>query len=73
MSIKLVRKKRERSQINKIRNEEGVQSTPQKYIRTISDCCEQLDDEKMSNLEEMDNSEKGQPPKMEPGRNRKHQ
>ena len=28
---RLIKKKRERTQINKIRNENGVQQTPQKY------------------------------------------
>ena len=52
---RLIKKKRERTQISKIRNEKGEATTDSKEIpRIITDCCEQLYANKMDNLEEMD-------------------
>ena len=47
--------KREKNQINKIRNEKGEVTTDNAEIqRIIRDCYEQLHGNKMDNLEEMD-------------------
>ena len=52
---RLIKKKRERTQISKIRNEKGEATTDSKEIpRIIRDNCEQLYARKMDNLEEMD-------------------
>ena len=49
------RKKREKNQINKIRNEkEEVTADNAEIQRTVRDCYEQLYGNKMDNLEEMD-------------------
>ena len=49
------RKKREKNQINKIRNEKGEVTTDNAEIqRILRDCNEQLYGNKMDNLEEMD-------------------
>ena len=51
----LVRKKREKNQINKIKNERGEVATVSGEIqRSIRDYYEQLHGNKMDNLEEMD-------------------
>ena len=52
---RLIKKKREKNQINKIRNEKGEITTDNAEIqRILRDCCEQLYGNKMDNLEEMD-------------------
>ena len=52
---RLIKKKREKNQINKIRNEKGEVITDNAEIqRAIRDSYEQLYGYKMNNLEEMD-------------------
>ena len=52
---RVIKKKKERNQINKIRNENGEIMTDNTEIqRIIRDCYQQLYDNKMDNLEEMD-------------------
>ena len=51
---RLIKKKSEKNQINKIRNEKGEVKTDNAEIqRIIRDYCERLYDNKMDNLEEM--------------------
>ena len=53
--IKEKKKKREKNQINKIRNEKGKVTTGNtEILRIIRDCYEQLYGNKIDNLEEMD-------------------
>ena len=52
---RLIKKKRQKTQINKIRNEKGVVTTDTAEIQSIlRDYCKQLFANKMDNLEEMD-------------------
>ena len=54
-SARLVKKKREKNQVNKIRNEKGEVTTGNAEIqRIIRDYCEQLYGNKMDNLGEID-------------------
>ena len=51
---RLIKKKRENNQVNKIRNEKGGVTTDNANMqRIIRDCCEQLYGNKMDNLEEI--------------------
>ena len=52
--VRLIKKKRERTQINKIRNEKGEVSTDTTEIQRIMRDYKQLYANKMDNLEEMD-------------------
>ena len=64
---RLIKKQREKNQINKIRNENGEITTDNSEIkRIIRDYYQQLYANKMDNLKEMDKFSK-----TEPGRNRK--
>ena len=51
---KLIKKKREKNQINKIRNENGDITTDNRIQRLMRDYYQQLYANKMDNLEEMD-------------------
>ena len=52
---RLIKEKREKNQINKIRNEKGQVTTDNaEILRIIRDYYEQLYGDKMDNLEEMD-------------------
>ena len=70
---RLIKKQREKNQINKIRNENGEITTDNTEIqRIIRDYYQQLYANKMDNVEEMDKFlEKYNFPKLNPGRNRK--
>ena len=72
---RLIKKRRERIQINKIINEKGEVTTDTTEIqRTIRDCCKQLYTKK--NRQPRKNGQilrKIQPSKTEPGRNGKYE
>ena len=51
---RLIKKKRERTQINKIRNEKEVTTDTAEIQKIIRDYCKRLYANKMDNLEEMD-------------------
>ena len=52
---RLIKKQREKNQVNKIRNENGEITTDNTEIqRLLRDCCQQLCAPKMDNLKEMD-------------------
>ena len=72
---RLTKKKREKIQINKIRNEKGEVTTDNAEMqRVIRDDYEQLYGNKVDNLEEMDKFlERYNLPKFETGRNRKYE
>ena len=63
---KLIKKKREKNQVNKIRNEKGEVTTDNAEIqRIVRDYYEQLYGNKIDNLEEMDRFlEKFNPPRL---------
>ena len=69
---RLIKKKRQKNQINKIRNEKGEVKTDNAEIQRITrEYYEQLYGNKMDNLKEMDRFLKVQSYKTETGRNRK--
>ena len=65
---------RERTQINKIRNEKGEVTTDATEIQNLlRDYYKQLYANKMDNMEEMDKFLERYPSKTEPGRNREYE
>ena len=70
--VSLIKKKKERTQINKIKNERGEITTNTAEIKTIiREYYGQLYANKMGNLEEMDKFLETYTTKTETGRNRK--
>ena len=71
---RLIKRKREKNQINKIRNENGEVTTDNEEIqRIITDYYKQLHGNKIDNLEEIKILRKVQSSKTEPGRNRNYE
>ena len=73
---RLIKRKREKSQINRIRNEKGEVTTDTAEMqRIMRDYYKQLYANKLDNLEEMDRQilRNAQPTETEPGRNRKYE
>ena len=72
---RLIKRKRENTQINRIRNEKGEVTTDTAEIQTIMrDYYKQLYTNKMDNLKEMEKFlEMHNLPETEPGRNRKYE
>ena len=72
---RIIKKEREKNQINKIRNEKEEVTTDNAEIqRIIRDYYEQLYHNKMDNMEETDRFlEKFNLPRTEPGRNRNYE
>ena len=69
----LIKKKREKTQINRIRNEKEVTTDTAEMQRIMRDYYKQLYANKMEKLEEMDKFlKKHNLPRSEPGRNRKY-
>ena len=64
--VRLIKKKRDKNQINKMKNEKGEATTDYAEIqRIIRDYYEQLQSNKIDNLEEMDRLlEKFNPPRL---------
>ena len=72
--VRLIKKKREKKQINKIRNEKGGVTIDNAEIHRVTrDYYEQLYGNKMNNLEEMEILRKVQSSKSETGRNRNYE
>ena len=70
---RLIKKKREKNQINKIRNEKEVTTNNAEIPGLIRDYYEKLYGNKIDNLEEIDILRKIQSSKTEPGRNRNYE
>ena len=71
---RVIKKNREKTQINRIRNEKGeVTTDPAEIKKIMRDYCKQLYANKMDNLEEMGQIRNAQTAETEPGRNRKYE
>ena len=70
---RLIKKKREKAQNNRVRNEKGeVTNDTAEIQKTMRDHYKQLHTNKMENLQEMQILRKAQPSETEPGRYRKY-